>query len=52
MLQRRKEEQQAKIEKISLVALLSKMQKMLSTLCRPLKRNGVDFYQNRNISTG
>ena len=46
------EEQQAKIEKISLVALLSKMQKMLSTLCRPLKRNSIDFYQNRYISTG
>lgn len=45
-----REEQQTRIEKISLVALLSENQKkMLATICRRLKRNNTDFYQNTNL---
>ncbi len=44
------EEQQTRIEKISLVSFLSnKQKKMLLTICRRLKRNNADFYQNRNL---
>jgi hypothetical protein len=43
-------EQQAKIEKISLVAFLNKEQrKIFVNLCRRLKRNDKDFYQNKNL---
>ena len=42
--------QQAKIEKISLVAFLTKEQKQfLVNICRRLKRNDKDFYQNKNL---
>jgi hypothetical protein len=43
-------EQQTKIEKISLVAFLNKEQrKFLENICRRLKRNDKDFYQNKNL---
>jgi hypothetical protein len=43
-------EQQAKIEKISLVAFLNKEQrKIFVNICRRLKRNDKDFYQNKNL---
>jgi hypothetical protein len=43
-------EQQAKIEKISLVAFLNKEQrKFFVNICRRLKRNDKDFYQNKNL---
>jgi hypothetical protein len=43
-------EQQAKIEKISLVAFLNKEQKkVFANICRRLKRNDKDFYQNSNL---
>ena len=43
-------EQQAKIEKISLVAFLNKEQrKIFVNICSRLKRNDKDFYQNKNI---
>ncbi len=42
--------QQAKIEKISLVAFLNKEQrKIFVNICRRLKRNDKDFYQNKNL---
>jgi len=42
--------QQAKIEKISLVAFLNKEQrKIFVNICSRLKRNDKDFYQNKNI---
>jgi len=45
-----RKEQQAKIEKISLVAFLSKDQrKIFVNICRRLKQNDKDFYQNRNL---
>jgi hypothetical protein len=45
-----RKEQQAKIEKISLVAFLSKEQrKFFVNICRRLKRNDNDFYQNKNL---
>jgi hypothetical protein len=45
-----RKEQQAKIEKISLVAFLTKEQKkFLVNICRRLKRNDRDFYQNKNL---
>ena len=43
-------EQQAKIEKLSLVAFLNKDQrKIFVNICRRLKRNDSDFYQNKNL---
>ena len=43
-------EQQARIEKISLVAFLNKEQrKKFVNICRRLKRNDKDFYQNKNL---
>lgn len=43
-------EQQAKIEKISLVAFLNKEQKkVFANICRRLKRNDKGFYQNSNL---
>jgi hypothetical protein len=43
-------EQQTKIEKISLVAFLNKEQrKFFANICRRLKRNDKDFYQNKNL---
>jgi hypothetical protein len=43
-------EQQTKIEKISLVAFLNKEQKkFFVNICRRLKRNDKDFYQNKNL---
>ena len=43
-------EQQAKIEKISLVAFLNKEQReIFVNICRRLKRNDKDFYQNKNL---
>jgi hypothetical protein len=43
-------EQQTKIEKISLVAFLNKEQrKFFVNICRGLKRNDKDFYQNKNL---
>jgi hypothetical protein len=43
-------EQQTKIEKISLVAFLNKEQrKFFGNICRRLKRNDKDFYQNKNL---
>jgi hypothetical protein len=43
-------EQQAKIEKISLVAFLNKEQrKFFVNICRRLKRNDNNFYQNKNL---
>ena len=45
-----REEQQAKIEKISLVAFLNKEQKKIFVrICRRLKRNDKNFYQNKNL---
>lgn len=43
-------EQQTKIEKISLVAFLSEDQrKTFINICRRLKQNNKDFYQNKNL---
>jgi hypothetical protein len=43
-------EQQAKIEKISLVAFLNKEQrKFFINICRRLKRHDNNFYQNKNL---
>lgn len=43
-------QQQAKIEKLSLVAFLNKDQiKVFVNICRRLKRNDNDFYQNNNL---
>jgi hypothetical protein len=43
-------QQQAKIEKLSLVAFLNKDQrKIFVNICRSLKRNDSDFYQNKNL---
>lgn len=43
-------EQQAKIEKISLVAFLNmNRSKILVNICRRLKRNDNNFYQNKNL---
>jgi hypothetical protein len=43
-------EQQTKIEKISLVAFLSRDQrKIFLKICRRLKQNNKDFYQNKNL---
>ena len=43
-------EQQTKIEKISLVAFLNEEQrKIFVNICRRLKRNDKDFYQNKNL---
>ena len=43
-------QQQAKIEKLSLVAFLHKDQrKIFVNVCRRLKRNDTDFYQNNNL---
>ena len=43
-------EQQAKIQKLSLVAFLNKDQrKIFTNICRRLKRNDTDFYQNNNL---
>jgi hypothetical protein len=43
-------EQQTKIEKISLVAFLNKDQrKIFIKICRSLKQNNKDFYQNKNL---
>lgn len=43
-------EQQTKIEKISLVAFLNKEQrKFFVNICRRLKRNDKNFYQNKNL---
>jgi hypothetical protein len=43
-------EQQTKIEKISLVAFLNKEQrKFFVNICRRLKRDDKDFYQNKNL---
>lgn len=45
-------EQQAKIEKICLVAFLNKDQRQsFVNLCRRLKKNDKDFYQNKNLHT-
>jgi len=45
-----RKEQQAKIEKISLVAFLNREQrKFFVNICRRLKRNDEDFYQNKNL---
>jgi hypothetical protein len=45
-----KQEQQTKIEKISLVSFLNKEQKkVFANICRRLKRNDKDFYQNSNL---
>jgi hypothetical protein len=45
-----REEQRAKIEKISLVAFLNKEQrKFFVNICKRLKRNDKDFYQNKNL---
>ena len=45
-----RKEQQTKIEKISLVAFLNKDQrKILVNICRRLKQNNKDFYQNKNL---
>jgi hypothetical protein len=45
-----RKEQRAKIEKISLVAFLNKEQKKIFVnICRRLKRNDRDFYQNKNL---
>ena len=43
-------QQQAKIEKLSLVAFLNKDQiKIFVNICRRLKRNDTEFYQNKNL---
>ena len=45
-----RKEQQAKIEKISLVAFLNSEQKrFFISICKRLKRNDKDFYQNKNL---
>ncbi|CAN5470400.1 hypothetical protein BH18THE1_BH18THE1_17660 [soil metagenome] len=45
-----RKEQQAKIEKISLIAFLNKEQKRIFVnVCKRLKRNDRDFYQNKNL---
>jgi hypothetical protein len=45
-----RKEQQAKVEKISLVAFLNKEQKrFFINVCKRLKRNDKDFYQNKNL---
>ena len=45
-----RKEQQAKIEKISLVAFLNSEQKRIFiSICKRLKRNDKDFYQNKNL---
>jgi len=45
-----RKEQQTKIEKISLVAFLNKDQrKIFVKICRRLKQNDKDFYQNKNL---
>ena len=45
-----RKEQRAKIEKISLVAFLNSEQKrFFFSICRCLKRNDKDFYQNKNL---
>jgi hypothetical protein len=45
-----RKEQQAKIEKISLVVFLNKEQKRIFiNICKRLKRNDKDFYQNKNL---
>jgi hypothetical protein len=45
-----RQQQQTKIEKISLVAFLNKEQKkVFASICRRLKRNDKDFYQNSNL---
>ena len=45
-----RKEQQAKIEKISLVAFLNKEQKRIFiNVCKRLKKNNKDFYQNKNL---
>jgi hypothetical protein len=45
-----RKEQQAKFEKISLVAFLTKKQKkFFVSLCKRLKRNDKNFYQNKNL---
>ncbi len=45
-----RKEQQAKIEKISLVGFLNKEQrKIFINICRRLKKNDRDFYQNKNL---
>jgi hypothetical protein len=44
------EEQRTKIEKISLVAFLNKDQRKIFTkICKRLKQNNKDFYQNKNL---
>jgi len=43
-------QQQAKIEKLSLVAFLNKDQiKIFGNICRRLKNNDTEFYQNKNL---
>ena len=45
-----RKEQQAKIEKISLVGFLNKEQRnIFVNICRRFKRNDNDFYQNKNL---
>jgi hypothetical protein len=45
-----RKEQQAKIEKISLVGFLNKEQrKIFVNICRRFKKNDNDFYQNKNL---
>ena len=45
-----RKEQQTRLEKISLVSFLNKEQKKgLVNICRRLKRNNSDFYQNSNL---
>ena len=45
-----RKQQQTKIEKISLVAFLNKDQrKIFVKICRRLKQNNKDFYQNKNL---
>jgi len=47
---RTRKEQQARIEKISLVAFLNKEQrKFFVNICRHLKRDDKDFYQNKYL---
>lgn len=47
---RTRKERQTKVEKISLVAFLNKEQrKIFVNVCRRLKRNDKDFYQNKNL---
>ncbi|MDW3644720.1 MAG: hypothetical protein QN819_07805 [Nitrososphaeraceae archaeon] len=49
MLQRHDRKKQTRIEKISLVSFKREAEKMLITMCRCLKRNKIDFYQNSNL---